>query len=70
MSPDQVKVQFRVVPSSLDFARKVPFAPLAFGGTSLKVERFALKTTPWSSSAVSARLNAGGRVAPPIGIFS
>jgi len=59
VSPDQVKVQFRVVPSSLNFARKVPFAPLAFGGTSLKVERFALKTTPWSASAVSARLNAG-----------
>jgi len=56
--PDHVNVQFSVVPSSLNFARKVPCAPLAFGGTSLKVERFALKTTPWSSSAANAKLKA------------
>jgi len=41
VKPDHVKVQLRVVPSSLNLARKVPWAPLAFGGTSLKVERFA-----------------------------
>src|SRR5215475_3713250 len=57
--PDHVNVQFSVVPSSLNLARKVPRAPLAFGGTSLKVERFAEKTTPSSLSADNARLNAG-----------
>src|SRR5262249_31789357 len=34
------------------------WAPLAFGGTSLKVESFAVKTTKLSSCAGSARLNA------------
>src|SRR6266478_9231167 len=38
LKPDQVSVQLSVVPSSLSFARKVPWAPLAFGGTSLKVD--------------------------------
>src|SRR5467141_2647349 len=38
LKPDQVNVQLNVVPSSLSFARKVPLAPLAFGGTSLKVD--------------------------------
>src|SRR5216683_4717866 len=38
LKPDQVNVQLSVVPSSLSFARKVPWAPLAFGGTSLKVD--------------------------------
>src|SRR6267142_2408103 len=38
LKPDQVNVQLSVVPSSLNFARKVPWAPLAFGGTSLKVD--------------------------------
>src|SRR5260370_11831947 len=35
---EQGNVQLSVVPSSLSFARKVPWAPLAFGGTSLKVD--------------------------------
>src|SRR6267143_1631924 len=38
LKPDQVNVQLSVVPSSLNFARKVPWAPLAFGGSSLKVD--------------------------------
>src|SRR5713101_6139100 len=38
LKPDQVSVQLSVVPSSLSFARKVPWAPLALGGTSLKVD--------------------------------
>src|ERR1700682_4341808 len=38
LKPDQANVQLSVVPSSLNFPRKVPWAPLAFGGTSLKVD--------------------------------
>src|SRR5438552_15549624 len=38
LKPDQVNVQLSVVPSSLSLARKVPLAPLAFGGTSLNVD--------------------------------
>src|SRR6266851_7727661 len=50
LKPDQVNVQLNVVPSSLSFARKVPWAPLAFGGTSLKVDnRVEKRRAPPSS---------------------
>src|SRR5438105_12413133 len=38
LKPDHVNVQLSVVPSSLSLARKVPLAPLVFGGTSLNVD--------------------------------
>src|SRR6266850_3296530 len=49
VNPDQVKVQFRVVPSSLSLAWKVPVAPVPLGGTSLKVESLAEKRCGRSS---------------------
>src|SRR6266568_1463830 len=48
VNPSHVNVQFSVVPSSLSFARKVPWAPLALGGTSLKVDNHVKKRTPSS----------------------
>src|SRR5260370_36506260 len=54
LKPDQVNVQLSVVPSSLSFARKVPWAPLAFGGTSLKVDRSVEKRRAPPSSLVLA----------------
>src|SRR5712664_1172725 len=49
VNPDHVKVQFRVVPSSLSLAWKVPVAPVPLGGTSLKVESLAEKRCGRSS---------------------
>src|SRR6266700_1511087 len=48
VNPSHVNVQCSVVPSSLSFARKVPWAPLALGGTSLKVDNRVQKRTPSS----------------------
>src|SRR6266849_9656672 len=48
VNPSHVNVQFSVVPSSLSSARKVPWAPLALGGTSLKVDNRVKKRTPSS----------------------
>src|SRR5882724_507278 len=50
VNPDQVKVQFSVVPSSLSLAWKAPLAPVLLGGTSLKVESLAEKRCGRSSS--------------------
>src|SRR5260370_896413 len=62
VNPSHVKVQFSVVPSSLSFARKVPWAPLALGGTSLKVDNRVKKRTPsslfWARTPSVARLAA------------
>src|SRR6266850_90155 len=49
VNPDHVKVQFRVVPSSLSLAWKVPVAPVPLGGTSLNVESLAEKRCGRSS---------------------
>src|SRR6266850_293616 len=49
VNPDHVKVQFRVVPSSLSQARKLPVAAVLLGGTSLKVESLAEKRCGRSS---------------------
>src|SRR6266852_9792743 len=54
LKPAQVNVQLSVVPSSLSIARKVPWAPLAFGGTSLKVDSRVEKRRPPPSSLLLA----------------
>src|SRR5258708_32415055 len=62
VNPSHVSVQCSVVPSSLSFARKVPWAPLALGGTSLKVDNRVKKRTPsslfWARTFSVARLAA------------
>src|SRR5882724_4440637 len=62
VNPSHVNVQCSVVPSSLSFARKVPWAPLALGGTSLKVDNRVNKRTPsslfWALTFSVARLAA------------
>src|ERR1700737_350843 len=61
VKPAQVKVQFSVVPSALSSARKVPLAPLAFGGTSLKVDSSVEKRRgpppPWLFACVEELLS-------------
>src|SRR6266446_613922 len=54
VKPDHVNVQLSVLPSSLSFARKVPLAPLAFGGTSLKVDSRVEKRRASRSSLLLA----------------
>src|SRR5258708_36271593 len=54
LKPDHVNVQLSVVPSSLSLARKVPWAPLAFGGTSLKVDNCVEKRRAPPSSLLLA----------------
>src|SRR5258708_8070415 len=62
VNPSHVNVQFSVVPSSLSSARKVPWAPLALGGTSLKVDNRVKKRTAsllfWARTFTVARLAA------------
>src|SRR5882762_10042266 len=62
VNPSHVNVQLNVVPSSLSFARKVPWAPLALGGTSLKVDNRVKNRTPsslfWARTFSVARLAA------------
>src|ERR1700719_3535968 len=50
VNPSHVNVQLSVVPLSISFARKVPWAPLALGGTSLKVDSRVKKRTASSLS--------------------
>src|SRR5712692_59474 len=54
LKPVHVNVQCNVEPSSLRVARKVPWAPLAFGGTSLKVDSRAEKRRGSRSSLLLA----------------
>src|SRR5258707_4920520 len=62
VNSSHVNVQCSVVPSSLSFARKVPWAPLALGGTSLKVDNRVKKRTAsslsWARTFIVARLAA------------